>query len=454
MWLILANELATLLGDFAMTIFLTRRCFFRSSLVLMCAVALHAIASAQASRESKFVGPGSCSASACHGGVAPAKNSRILQNEFSTWVLQDKHNQAYRALQTPVARRMGKLLNIGDPTASPKCLTCHALYVPKEQQAREFDISEGVSCESCHGPASVWLGPHSLKGATRKQSLAMGMYDTADLLSRSEKCTTCHVGTSEKSVDHEMIAAGHPDLIFQLDAFTAVMPPHWKPEADAYAGVKAWSVGQAVELRDTLKRLQRRAGSSQWPEYSELECFSCHHSLVRADNSWRQGAGYRDRVAGTPPMNPAHSVLFRYLVREVDPESAKQLDAQLLEVFQLTSKLDADRGSLAKSAASAATSADAFARKLNEMTLDRKTTQQLQRSIIENATAIANEGPRTAEQAAMALESFTVANEKAGPKQPETRSAIRALFKLLENPSNYNAPQFAAQLRKVGATLR
>jgi hypothetical protein len=116
MWLILTDELATLLRDFAMTIF---RTLLRSFLVLMLAVALPAIVPAQSSRESKFVGPGSCSASACHGGVGPAKNSRILQNEFSTWVLQDKHNQAYMALQTPVARRMGKLLNIGEPTAVP-----------------------------------------------------------------------------------------------------------------------------------------------------------------------------------------------------------------------------------------------------------------------------------------------------------------------------------------------
>jgi hypothetical protein len=54
----------------------------------------------------------------------------------------------------------------------------------------------------------------------------------------------------------------------------------------------------------------------------------------------------------------------------------------------------------------------------------------------------------------MALQSFAAASESAGENMADTDAAIRALFKLLESPSNYNAPQFAEQMRKVGATLR
>src|SRR3954462_2923775 len=100
MRLILPGELATLLRDFAMTI---SRTLCRSSLALRFVIAAQASASAQASREAKFVGRGSWSASACHGGVAPAKASGRLQHELSGWVLRDKHNQDYTALQTPVA---------------------------------------------------------------------------------------------------------------------------------------------------------------------------------------------------------------------------------------------------------------------------------------------------------------------------------------------------------------
>ena len=40
------------------------------------------------------------------------------------------------------------------------------------------------------------------------------------------------------------------------------------------------------------------------------------------------------------------------------------------------------------------------------------------------------------------------------PPAPETRAAIDALFKLVNNPSAYNAPQFAAQLKRLRTTLR
>jgi hypothetical protein len=415
---------------------------------------LGASAQSNAHNPSKYIGPGSCGASACHGGVGPAKNSRILQNEFSIWVVQDKHAQAYEVLQNPVARRMANILGIGNPGSEPKCLACHALAPSKMERGREFGINEGVSCESCHGPSSAWLGPHSTQGWTTKKSLALGMYDTEDLISRTEKCTSCHVGSQEKSVNHEMIAAGHPDLVFELDTFSAVMPAHWRAPADPLAGVKAWSVGQAVQLQKTLERLQTRASGQSWPEYSELECFSCHHSLVKTENSWRQKAGYKDRAPGAPPLNPSHFVVFRTLVQEIDAELSKKLESQLLELYRETSKVESDKGAISKAAGAAAKSAADLAQRLNETNLDRSATLRLARSLTANSANIADAGPRTAEQAAMALQTFTAASETAGDRMPGSDNAIRALFKMLESPSNYNAPQFAEQMRKVGATLR
>ncbi len=123
------------------------------------------------------------------------------------------------------------------------------------------------------------------------------MVDTRNLIPRTQKCLQCHLGTKEKFVDHEMIAAGHPDLYFELDSFSAVMPRHWKVpresapgkpvEDPAWTGVREWSTGQAVQLSASMDRLAWRAKGERadkkdpWPEYAELSCFSCHHSLVR-----------------------------------------------------------------------------------------------------------------------------------------------------------------------------
>src|SRR5437667_6716119 len=129
--------------------------------VVLCAsfMTLPALLSAQ-NESIKYIGPGSCAATSCHGSVKPIADSRILQNEYSTWILQDKHSRAYQALTGEVGERMARILKL-DAKAEEcsKCLACHGLYTAPEQRGRAFAISEGVSCENCHGPASAWLGP-------------------------------------------------------------------------------------------------------------------------------------------------------------------------------------------------------------------------------------------------------------------------------------------------------
>src|SRR5215813_15200558 len=124
------------------------------TLVLLAACAGFAsAANAQKSEatEAKYIGPGSCAATACHGSVKPVAESRILQNEYSTWILKDKHARAYQALTGEAGERMARILKLGmKAQESPKCLGCHALDTASEQRGRPFDVSEGVSCENCH----------------------------------------------------------------------------------------------------------------------------------------------------------------------------------------------------------------------------------------------------------------------------------------------------------------
>src|SRR5258708_39803702 len=96
-----------------------------------------------------------------------------------------------------------------------------------EQRGRAFEISEGVSCENCHGPASGWLGPHTTRTWAHEKSVALGMRDTRNLIHRTEKCLECHLGTKNKFVAHEMIAAGPQERFFWLRAFLAHVPRDW-----------------------------------------------------------------------------------------------------------------------------------------------------------------------------------------------------------------------------------
>jgi Cytochrome c554 and c-prime len=421
----------------------------------------------------KYIGPGSCAATSCHGSVKPVAGSRILQNEYSTWILQDKHSRAYSALTGDVGERMARILKLGNKAEeASKCLACHALSIPPEQRGRPFQLSDGVSCENCHGPASAWLGSHTTHDWSHEKSVALGMHDTRNVIHRTEKCLECHLGTKEKFVDHEMIAAGHPDLYFELDSFSAVMPRHWKipresepgkPVEDAgWNAVRDWSTGQAVQLRESMQRLTWRARNERfdkkdvWPEYSELSCFACHHSLGPAKDSWRQQHGYEGRRPGDPAWNSSRYAVFRLLAKQVDPASAQELDRQLVTVSTEMSKLNPDRTVVVSAASAAAPLAQQIAERLSTMQYDQATTLAMLQRITDDAEAISLSDERAAEQAVMAVDSLYIAYSKdAKPANAaEVRAAINGLFQQLENPSSYNADQFAASLRRIRPLLR
>ena len=420
----------------------------------------------------KYIGPGSCAATSCHGSVKSVAGSRVLQNEYSTWILQDKHSRAYQALTGDTGERMARILKLSAKAEdSPKCLACHALYTTPEQRGRAFEISEGVSCESCHGPASAWLGPHTTRDWPHEKSVAFGMRDTRNVIHRGELCLECHLGTKEKFVDHEMIAAGHPDLYFELDSFSAVMPRHWKVpresapgkpvEDPAWPGVRDWATGQAVQLRASMERLAWRANNQRadkkdvWPEYAELSCFACHHSLGPAKDSWRQEHGYEGRRPGDPPWNASRYAVFRHFAKQIDSASAQELDRHILVVSTEMSKLNPDRAVVANAALAAAPLAQQIAGRLATMQYDQAITLRMLQRITDDAENIAISGERTAEQAAMALDSLYIAYSKDAkpPNDAEVRATINSLFQQLENPSAYNADQFAAALRRLRPLL-
>jgi cytochrome c554/c'-like protein len=437
---------------------------FVAAIVSLAGGGLRAVAAAQApSARGSYTGPGSCAAASCHGSVRPIAGSRILQTEYTTWILQDKHAKATAVLTNNLSLRMAKILDLPRPDTAPKCLACHSLEVPEAQRARSY-TADGVSCEGCHGPASGWLGPHTTRGWTHAQSVDLGMYDTKDVVKRTEKCASCHIGTAEKSVDHEMIAAGHPDLIFDLEAFSAAMPRHWQSAqpADPWQNVRNWSVGQIVQLREGLERLGRRTKGAPaanfanvWPEYGELDCFACHHSLTRPDDSWRQDLGYADRRPGNVPWNRARFAIARHVARVADPSVADKLEPGVEQLAAEVTKLQGDRARIAERTAGLKETLDALARRLSTAPADRNSAIRYARAITDDAERIANAGERSAEQAAMSLETLFGALTQNGKEldAAAVRATLDRLFQQLENPSAYDPRRFAPLLRRAGDVL-
>lgn len=400
---------------------------------------------------SKYLGPGSCSSPSCHGGVQARNQTSVLQNEYSTWVVHDKHAHAFTNLTNETGIRIARNLGLVAPDTAARCLGCHALDVPADQRGHTLDLADGVGCENCHGPASAWLGPHTTRGWAFEKSLELGLYDTRDLIKRTEKCLTCHLGTAEHGVSHEMIAAGHPDLYFELASFSAVMPPHWtERDSDPWFTVRAMAVGQAVQLGEQLKRIARESRSGVWPDFAELDCFACHHSLTAAKDSWRQERGYHGRQPGTPPLNLSRYVVLRHIVQAVDPTAAPEFTAVIDQVSIAANANRRDPTQLAARATSLSEVAGKLAARLNTVRFDQAQTLRLLKSVSGDA-GLADQGERAAEQATMALDALFIAYTKAGrpANDAQIRSGINTLFQQLNDPSAYNAPKFAAAMKSL-----
>lgn len=403
-----------------------------------------------------YKGPGSCNGSSCHGNTraAPESESAMLGNEYATWASRrrdgsvvDKHSGAYAVLANDRSRRMAKLLDdapgnrakIGDPQNAPRCLACHSVGSPQK--------ADGVSCEACHGPSAAWLGPHTAANS-HAASVQAGMVETKDLVTRSKICLECHLGTTkERRVDHELIAAGHPDLAFELDTFSAAMPMHWrdpKPSAGNTAPrARVWAVGQAVALAEGMKMLAADADGANWPEFSHLECYQCHHDL-RAD-SWRIQQGYGGRKPGTLQPNLARFEVLRVLVGESARDRRDAFESAFTALGNDTSAHIGDGKAIAGLATTVERQASALAVRFTSQDFTAESMHAIIRALAAESPRIARSGVHSAEQLTMALDSLSAASSV------NRASSIDALYDYLEHPSVYQPQEFAALFRKAAA---
>ncbi len=253
------------------------------------AAAILFVASAAGGADSpaKFLGAQSCASSGCHGGGG------AKQNQFLVWSLKDFHSQRPPAtLTTARSKQIADALEIKDPTSNVRCTSCHAPLhdVPENLRGGNFKVSEGVSCESCHGPAEKWLRAHTRHDYTRTDRTAAGMRDLQNLYVRANTCVACH-----QVVSQPLLKAGHPELIFELDGQSVAEPKHWSAEKNGN-GAQAWLVGQAVALREISWQF-RKDGKSILADASKLsdtnlvqQCFALSWLLhqAKADSSAMQ----------------------------------------------------------------------------------------------------------------------------------------------------------------------
>ncbi|MGL5094991.1 MAG: multiheme c-type cytochrome, partial [Planctomycetia bacterium] len=195
-----------------------------------------------------FLGEAACKQ--CHAKPAPdAWTDVSRQIEHGIWVEEDKHSQAHAILKNDRSKQMMQLLGWkGAATEETRCLTCHSIVAPKDRQAGSFKVAEGVSCEACHGPSSMWNGRHDSNQRAEWLDLGfkgreeLGFRDVRNPVKRAAMCVSCHIGNQSegKVLTHEMYAAGHPPLpSIELGYFSENEPRHWRSLREKLAEVKA-----------------------------------------------------------------------------------------------------------------------------------------------------------------------------------------------------------------------
>ena len=189
----------------------------------------------------QFVGAIGCRSSSCHGGAGEKRS------QYITWSQKDFHTKAFVILTDARSARIAETVGGGEATANARCTVCHSPFqsVPQTRLASTAHVDEGVSCETCHGAASPWLRGHTRTDWTYPMRVSAGMHDLKSLYVRANTCVACH-----QNIDNDLLKAGHPPLVFELDSQSVNEPKHWRDD-DPLIGPRSWLTGQAVALRET-----------------------------------------------------------------------------------------------------------------------------------------------------------------------------------------------------------
>ena len=129
-------------------------------------------------RAPQYLGAKTC-ARICHKTAKQGKQLTIWQ--------ESKHAKAFETLGTPEAKEIALKKGIEDPQKADACLVCHttAHGAAAELKGPKFSHEEGVGCEVCHGPGSLYKKRKIMKN--REKALSNGL-----LIPDEKTCLKCH----------------------------------------------------------------------------------------------------------------------------------------------------------------------------------------------------------------------------------------------------------------------
>jgi hypothetical protein len=413
------------------------------------------------------LGVASCSGSTCHG-RQEGDGKTVRQDEIKLWQEESTaggtHSRALRLISTARGRAIAARLGIGDPTAAPMCLGCHA--DPARSRGPRFQLSDGVGCEACHGGAQNWLQSHYTVGASHQRNVAQGMVPLENAKARASVCLDCHFGSADPGqfVNHRIMAAGHPRIVFEMDLFSTLQQHH-NEDAD-YArrkgrtdNVRMWATGQAMALERalTLYTTPRLGQEGVFPEFYFFDCHTCHRRI--SDDPDARTTDIRNPARpipeGMPAFNDENMIMLSAAARVVAPDLARRLDA---DSRAFHAALAQDRASAVAAAArlrqTAGAMADAFARR----SFGRAETFAIIDSIASEAISPRFTDYEGSVQAVMALDTLLNALVNSGGVDGGAVSGVRGeinrAYAAVKEPNSYKPLEFRRALGGAARTIR
>lgn len=148
---------------------------------IFCLTSLVFGGTATAASKYKYVGAKNCGK--CH-------KKELMGNQLAEWEKAD-HHKAYETLKGEEAAKIAKERGLAQPAyESEECLKCHvtAYGLPASAfRKKPLLESDGVQCESCHGPGSAYRKKKTM--SDHDKAVAAGMWEPG----KDEKiCTECH----------------------------------------------------------------------------------------------------------------------------------------------------------------------------------------------------------------------------------------------------------------------
>ncbi len=409
-------------------------------------------------------GVASCGGTTCHGRQI-ADGAVVRQNELLTWQddtsLTGAHSRALNVLEQPRAQAIAARLGIGPASASPQCLGCHTDTATR--RGPRFQPSDGVGCEACHGGSERWLASHTRVGVSHAANVAAGMIPLDNVLVRAGLCLDCHFGSARPGqfVDHRIMAAGHPRLVFELDLFTTLQRHHdedadYRKRKRPPGVVRSWAVGQALALDRALTLLGGPRGGGAFPEFVFFDCRSCHRPFTDDPTARFPGQvnPLRPLPPGAPVFNDENIILLGVAARAVDPALARKLETQA-RAFHLA--LTGDRAGALKAGAALAATARALAARFEAASFSPAQTVSMLRDVLSGRASTAYTDYQGGTQAVMAAETLIAALVADGQLSAAAAKAARPdidrAYAAVRDANSWRPAEFKGAMARIGGAV-